>query len=86
MNNETQQSDTSPQTARLIEVLQTLETHIQRQNSLKYAFLKGLMYGLGTVIGATVLVALFGGIIVATINTLTDSNIDKATFEKALQP
>lgn len=60
----------SPQTTRLIEVLQSLENHIRRQNSLKYAFLKGMMYGLGTVIGATVLVALFGGVIAATVSTL----------------
>jgi len=63
----------SPQTTRLIEVLQTLETEIKRQNSLKYALVKGMVYGLGTVIGATVLVALFGGIIASTIGTLGDS-------------
>tara|TARA_B100000508_G_scaffold23261_1_gene16273 strand:+ start:5899 stop:6165 length:267 start_codon:yes stop_codon:yes gene_type:complete len=52
----------SPQTTRLIEVLQSLETHIKRQNSLKYALVKGIFYGLGTVIGATILVALLGSI------------------------
>ena len=86
MDNETQQSDSAPQTARLIEVLQTLETHIKRQNSLKYAFLKGMMYGLGTVIGATILVAIFGGIIATTINTFTGSNVDETTFGKSIQP
>lgn len=59
----------SPQTARLIEVLTTLEHDIKRQNSLKFIFLKGTIYGLGTVIGATVLVALLGGIITSTFGT-----------------
>jgi len=86
MDNETPQTDTSPQTARLIEVLQTLETHIERQNSLKYALLKGMMYGLGTVVGATVLVALFGGIIATTINTLTNSNVEAPAVGKTVQP
>lgn len=57
---------------RLIEVLDNLETHVQRQNSLKFTFLKGAVYGVGTVIGASVLVALFGGIVAATINEFID--------------
>lgn len=69
-NNEDQQSNTAPQTTRLIEVLQELETHIKRQNSLKYALLKGMIYGLGTVLGATVLVALLGAIIRITLGPL----------------
>jgi len=73
----------SPQTTRLIEVLQNLESHIKRQNSLKYAFLKGMVYGLGTVIGATVLVAIFGGMIASTINTLVDEQIiDESTLQQ----
>ena len=84
MDNESTQSDNESETTRLIEVLKDLEAHIQRQNSLKYAFIKGMIHGLGTVIGATVLVALFGGIIIATINIITDSNIDKNSLEKAI--
>ena len=53
----------SPQTARLIEVLESLEKHIKRQNSLKHALVKGMIYGLGTVIGATILVAILGGLL-----------------------
>ena len=73
MEQETPNSFTnpSPQTTRLIEVLQDLEHHIKRQNSLKYAFLKGMAYGLGTVIGATVLVAIFGGVIATTISSIS---------------
>lgn len=77
-------ANSSPQTTRLIEILETLETHIQRQNSLKYAFVRGMFYGLGTVIGATVLVALFGGTIVAVVNTFTDEPISESTFGKII--
>jgi len=64
------------QTDKLLEVLHVLETRIKKQNSFRNAFLKGLVYGLGTVIGATVLVALFGGIIAATLQTLTGEEIN----------
>ncbi len=61
-------TDPSPQTSRLIEVLQSLEKHIKRQNSFKHAFAKGMIYGLGTVVGATVLVAFLGAVLGLTTN------------------
>ena len=71
----------SPQTTRLIEVLQDLELHIKRQNSLKYAFFKGLAYGFGMVIGATVLVAIFGSVITIMFgDLLTDALLGVVTF------
>jgi hypothetical protein len=82
MDTEKPKTDISSQTNRLIKVLRTLESDIKQQNSLRYALLRGMVYGLGTVIGATVLVALFGGVIITIINTLTDSNIDETTIEK----
>lgn len=69
MSEEHPDFDASPQTARLLEVLEVLEERIKNQNSYKNTFLRGALYGLGTVIGATILVALFGGVIAATINT-----------------
>ena len=60
---------------RLITVLDELESHIKRQNSLKLTFAKGVVYGLGTVVGATILVALFGGMIANTINNFSDEPI-----------
>jgi len=72
---DTESTQTTQQTDKLLEVLHVLETRIEKQNSFRNAFLKGLVYGLGTVIGATVLVALFGGIIAATLQTLTGEEI-----------
>jgi hypothetical protein len=66
---------TVQQTDKLLEVLHVLETRIKKQNSFQNTFFKGLVYGLGTVIGATVLVALFGGIIATTLQTLTGEEI-----------
>lgn len=55
---------------RLLHVLQSLEEHIKKQTSLRFAFLRGAVYGLGTVIGATLLLALFGGILATAISSL----------------
>jgi hypothetical protein len=45
------------QRARLITVLESLEDLTKKQVSIKFIFLKGAVYGLGTVIGATVLIS-----------------------------
>lgn len=39
-------------------LLTQINTQLKRQNSLRYIFLQGLTRGLGTALGATVLVAL----------------------------
>ena len=79
MNEETHQPSTPdntpsvpPQSERLITVLYSLEEQIGRQTSLKFAFLRGAVYGVGTVVGATILIALFGGVLAATINSLSE--------------
>lgn len=60
------------QNERLLEVLGKVETQVARQTSFKLAFLRGMVYGLGTVIGATVLIAILGGILAGTIDSLQD--------------
>jgi len=57
---------------RLLTVLHSLEDLITRQTSLRFAFLRGAIYGVGTIIGATVLIALLGGALAATINSLAE--------------
>jgi len=46
------------QRERLIKVLGGLETLTQKQVSVKFIFFKGVVYGLGTVIGATILISI----------------------------
>ena len=46
------------QRERLITVLGDLEDLTKRQVSLKFIFVRGIIYGLGTVIGATVLISI----------------------------
>jgi Domain of unknown function (DUF5665) len=53
------------QQQRLITVLNELE----EQNSWQHVFVRGALYGLGTVIGATILLALLGSIIAMAIDT-----------------
>jgi hypothetical protein len=57
------------QRARLITVLNELEDEVERQNSWKHVFLRGALYGLGTVIGATLLIAIIGSVFAITIKT-----------------
>jgi hypothetical protein len=57
------------QRARLITVLNELEDEVERQNSWKHALLRGSLYGIGTVIGATILIALIGSAFAITIKT-----------------
>lgn len=68
----------------MIEVLEALEAQIKKQNSLKYVLIRGMVYGLGTVVGATILVALFGGIIATTISSLTGEEISTQSFEQKI--
>jgi hypothetical protein len=70
----------TPQTARLIEVLEKLEERIKRQNSLKYALARGMVYGVGTVIGASVLVAVFGGILASTTDFFSTDTTAPSTL------
>ncbi len=58
------------QQQRLITVLGELEEEVEKQNSWHHVFVRGALYGLGTVVGATVLIAIAGSIIALTIDTL----------------
>lgn len=60
---------------RLITVLHSLEDQMKRQNSLKSTLIRGMIYGLGTVLGATVLVALLGATIAGFINSVAGEQI-----------
>jgi hypothetical protein len=57
------------QQQRLITVLNELEEEVEKQNSWKHVFVRGALYGLGTVIGATVLLALLGSLVAIAVDT-----------------
>lgn len=63
------------QQQRLITVLNELEEEVEKQNSWQRIFLRGALYGLGTVIGATVLIALFGSVLAIAVETLGIANV-----------
>jgi len=54
----------SDQRERLITVLESLEDLTKRQVSLKFILIKGVVYGLGTVVGATVLISVLSYVFV----------------------
>jgi hypothetical protein len=68
LNNGYDRDETQQQ--RLITVLGELEEEVEKQNSWHHVFVRGALYGLGTVIGATILIALLGSIIAIAIDTL----------------
>lgn len=43
---------------KITSILENIDRELHRQNSLGYIFLQGLVRGLGTALGATILVAL----------------------------
>jgi len=58
------------QQQRLITVLGELEDEVEKQNSFWHVFIRGALYGLGTVIGATILLAFLGSIVAVTLTSL----------------
>ncbi len=63
------------QQQRLITVLNELEDEVEKQNSWKHVFIRGALYGLGTVIGATLLLAVLGSMVALTVETLGIANV-----------
>ena len=63
------------QQQRLITVLGELEDEVEKQNSWKHVFIRGALYGLGTVLGATLLLAVLGSMVALAIETLGIANV-----------
>jgi Domain of unknown function (DUF5665) len=63
------------QQQRLITVLNELEDEVEKQNSWKHVFIRGALYGLGTVIGATLLLAVLGSMVALAVETLGIANV-----------
>ena len=69
---------------KLIDVLNDLKTQLKRQTSLRFVFVRGLVYGLGTVIGATVLIGIFGWALTALLNDAEEAPIIGPALERQL--
>lgn len=63
------------QQQRLITVLGELEDEVEKQNSWRHVFIRGALYGLGTVLGATLLLAVLGSMIALAVETLGIANV-----------
>jgi hypothetical protein len=63
------------QQQRLITVLGELEDEVEKQNSFSHIFVRGALYGLGTVIGATILLAILGSGVAMVVRTLGIENV-----------
>ncbi len=63
------------QQQRLITVLGELEDEVEKQNSWKHVFIRGALYGLGTVLGATLLLAILGSIVALAVDALGIANV-----------
>jgi hypothetical protein len=63
------------QQQRLITVLNELEDEVEKQNSWQHIFVRGTFYGLGTVIGATVLLALLGSVLAMVVDAFGIANV-----------
>lgn len=72
---ETGYDKSETQQQRLITVLGELEDEVEKQNSYSHIFVRGALYGLGTVIGATLLLAILGSVVAMVIRTLGIENI-----------
>jgi hypothetical protein len=60
---------------KLITVLHDLEEEVEKQNSWQRTFLRGALYGLGTVVGATILIAILGSVLAVAANTFGIDNV-----------
>lgn len=59
----------------LVEVLGDLKSLLTRQTSLRFAFLRGILYGLGTVVGATILIGVLTWLLSVFFGTEIDTTL-----------
>jgi len=57
---------------RLYEQMERLANGIEKSNSFKFTMAKGIIYGVSTVIGATVIAAIVIGMLSKTVETASD--------------
>lgn len=67
----------------LKDVLVDLRSLIKKQTSLKFAFVRGLIYGLGTVVGATVLIAMITWLLGIFVSDVHETPVIGPALEEA---
>ncbi len=90
MEEQEKQTESQPEISieqrdRLIDVLESLENLTKKQVSLKFVLIRGSIYGLGTVIGATVLISVVSFITIQLFgNTVADESEVEETVNSFL--
>jgi len=67
----------------LKDVLIDLRSLIRKQTSFKYAFARGVLYGLGTVIGATVLIGVLTWVLGLAVGDISETPVIGSALEEA---
>ncbi|MCA9359978.1 hypothetical protein H6781_00740 [Candidatus Nomurabacteria bacterium] len=65
-------------------ILIQIENSLMKQNSLRNVFLQGIVRGLGTALGATVLVAIITSLTIKLSSTISISSIIEQFFNGAI--
>lgn len=69
----------------LTKVLVDLKALLTKQTSLRFAFFRGILYGLGTVVGATILIGIFTWLTSVFFADPTEAPIIGPALEEAQQ-
>jgi hypothetical protein len=69
---------------KIYSILNQIDRNLKRQISLKRIFIQGMVRGLGTALGATVILAIFTTIILKTASTLDIEMILQYFFNDAV--
>jgi hypothetical protein len=69
---------------KIYKILQQIENNLERQNSSKRIFVQGLVRGLGTALGATVLLAVITSLAIQLASTFDATTIIEYFFNDAI--
>ena len=70
---------------KIYSVLESIDTTLKQQNSKKRIFIQGLVRGLGTALGATVLLAIITSLTIQFVDVLDWSSFSEYFFNEAVE-